>query len=126
MTAYTPHTPPMWRRVFSLPHTRLGWWAVGLSAVSVPLFLWLNLFAGFGPSLVGTLPDPHRLVPPWLGVALTVLALIMVIMVLMVPCVQITRDRRSASRSGGSSWTLCQPYPLPGGTPTGVDPTCAT
>jgi hypothetical protein len=39
MTAYTPHTPPMWRRVFSLPHTRLGWWAVGLSAVSVPLFL---------------------------------------------------------------------------------------
>ena len=84
MTAQrAPHTP-LWRRGFSLPHTRLGWWAVGLSAVSVPLFLWLNLFTGFGPSLVD-LPDPHSLVPPWLGVAVTVLALILVIMVLVVP-----------------------------------------
>jgi hypothetical protein len=21
-----PHTPPLWRRVLSLPQTRLGWW----------------------------------------------------------------------------------------------------
>ena len=32
MTAqHAPHTPPLWRRFLSLPHTRLGWWAVGLA-----------------------------------------------------------------------------------------------
>ena len=36
-TQQTPHTPPLWRRVISLPTTRLGWWAVGLAAVSVVL-----------------------------------------------------------------------------------------
>jgi hypothetical protein len=85
MTAYTPHTPPMWRRVFSLPHSRLGWWAVGLSAVGVVLLLWVFLFAGFShPSWVETLPlpDPNRLVsPPWLEMALTVLGAIMVLVV---------------------------------------------
>jgi hypothetical protein len=30
---YDPHTPPLWRRVLSLPHTRLGWWAVGLVGI---------------------------------------------------------------------------------------------
>ena len=34
-TQQAPHTPPMWRRVFSLPRTRLGWWAVGLSGLGV-------------------------------------------------------------------------------------------
>jgi hypothetical protein len=29
-TQHAPHTP-LWRRVISLPHTRLGWLAVGLA-----------------------------------------------------------------------------------------------
>jgi hypothetical protein len=31
-----PHTPPMWRKFLSLPHTRLGWVAVALAA---PVFV---------------------------------------------------------------------------------------
>jgi hypothetical protein len=32
MTAQqAPHTP-LWRKFLSLPHTRLGWWAVGLAS----------------------------------------------------------------------------------------------
>ena len=30
-TQHAPHSPPMWRKFLSLPHTRLGWWAIGLS-----------------------------------------------------------------------------------------------
>ena len=78
-TGHAPHTPPLWRKFLSLPHTRLGWWAVGLSGVSVPLFLWLLLFAG------GPMPDPHTWVPPWLSWAVTALAVILAIMVLVVP-----------------------------------------
>jgi hypothetical protein len=36
MTA--PHTPPLWRRVISLPSTRLGWLSVVLIGVPVALF----------------------------------------------------------------------------------------
>jgi hypothetical protein len=80
MTAQqTPHTPPLWRKFLSLPHSRLGWWAVGLSAGSVPLFLWLLLFAG------GPMPDPHTWVAPWLSWAVTALAVILAIMLLVVP-----------------------------------------
>ena len=33
MTAqHAPHTTPLWRQILSLPHTPLGWWAVGLVA----------------------------------------------------------------------------------------------
>jgi hypothetical protein len=79
MTAYTPHTPPLWRRVFSLPHTRLGKWAIGLAAGSVPLFLWLLLI------VQGPFSDPHTWVPPWLSWAVTALAVILAIMLLVVP-----------------------------------------
>ena len=47
MTAQqAPHTPPLWRRFLSLPQTGIGWWAVGLLAVSVPYYLWLIIFLG--------------------------------------------------------------------------------
>ena len=36
-TQHAPHTPPMWRRGLSLPHTRLGWLSLGLAAVSMVL-----------------------------------------------------------------------------------------
>lgn len=39
MTAHhAPHTP-LWRKVISLPHTRLGWWAIGLAATFVVLLI---------------------------------------------------------------------------------------
>ena len=38
-TQHAPHSPPMWRRFLSLPHTRLGWAAVVLA--SPVLALWL-------------------------------------------------------------------------------------
>jgi hypothetical protein len=54
--------PPMWRKFLSLPHARLGWWAVGLASIALIVF---------------ALPDPERAVsPPWLGVALAILRLI--------------------------------------------------
>jgi|SRR5215207_212888 len=77
---YVPHTP-LWRKVLSLPHTRLGWWAVGLSAGGVVLLLWVFLFAG-GPV---DMPDPHTWVAPWLSWAVTALAVILAIMLLVVP-----------------------------------------
>ena len=52
-TGHAPHTTPLWRRVLSLPHTRLGWWAIGLSAGSGLLLifgLFLNVNAGLGVS----------------------------------------------------------------------------
>ena len=79
MTAqHVPHTP-LWRKVLSLPHTRLGRWAVGLSAVSVALFLWLLLFAS------APVPNWHTWVPPWLWWAVPPLAVILALMVLVVP-----------------------------------------
>jgi hypothetical protein len=82
---HAPHTPPLWRRVLSLPRTRLGWWAVGLSAVSVVLFLWLNIFAGAGPSVVGQVGDPHMWVAPWLRPVVTAIAIVLALGVLTVP-----------------------------------------
>ena len=44
MTAqHVPHTP-LWRKVLSLPHTRLGWWALGLAgpALVITSFYWLS------------------------------------------------------------------------------------
>jgi hypothetical protein len=38
MAVHTPH-PSLWRRVLSLPKTRLGWWSVGLAATFVVLFI---------------------------------------------------------------------------------------
>ena len=38
-TQQAPHTPPLWRKFLSLPHTRLGWWAVGLAGAFVALFI---------------------------------------------------------------------------------------
>ena len=35
---HAPHTPPVWRQVLSLPHTLVGWWAIGLAAPA--LFFW--------------------------------------------------------------------------------------
>jgi hypothetical protein len=43
---HAPHAPPLWRRVLSLPHTRLGWWAVGLAAGCVALLFMINRFVG--------------------------------------------------------------------------------
>ena len=39
---YDPHTP-LWRRVLSLPHTRLGWWAVGLAGPALVLMAFTNV-----------------------------------------------------------------------------------
>jgi hypothetical protein len=86
MTAqHAPHTTPLWRKYLSLPHTRLGWWAVGLSALSAVLFLWLNIFAGAGPSLVGPVSDLHGWVAPWLSPVVTLVAVVLALMVLVVP-----------------------------------------
>lgn len=39
MTAqHVPHSPPLWRRIISLPQTRLGWLSVVLIGVPVALF----------------------------------------------------------------------------------------
>ena len=49
MTAgHAPHTP-LWRKVLSLPHTHLGWWAVGLAAMFVAMFLINGLVFMSGP-----------------------------------------------------------------------------
>ena len=48
-TGHAPHTSPLWRRVLSLPQTRLGWWAVGLAATFVVMFLINGLVLMTGP-----------------------------------------------------------------------------
>ena len=78
-TQQASHSPPLWRRVLSLPHTRLGKWAIGLAAGSVPLFLWAFLFLG------GPVPNWHTWVAPWLSWAVPALAVILAIMLLVVP-----------------------------------------
>jgi hypothetical protein len=46
MTAqHAPHTPPLWRKFLSLPHTRLGWWAVGLAAPALVFMAFTNVLA---------------------------------------------------------------------------------
>jgi hypothetical protein len=50
---YVPHTP-LWRKFLSLPHTRLGWWAVGLAAGSVLLLIFI---VNFGGDVFGGLPS---------------------------------------------------------------------
>ena len=44
-TQHAPHTPPLWRQVLSLPHTRLGWWAVGLAAPALVFMVLTNVLA---------------------------------------------------------------------------------
>jgi hypothetical protein len=69
MTAqHAPHTPPLWRRFFSLPRTILGWLSVVLIAVPMGLF-----FLGI---------DLIQMVSPWVlicGPASIVVGLIAVI-----------------------------------------------
>ena len=56
MTAqHAPHTPPMWRQVLSLPQSRLGWLAVGLSAVGVALVFMLFMLGRF----FGIIPEGY-------------------------------------------------------------------
>ena len=79
MTAYTPNTP-QWRRVLSLPKTRLGWWSVGLAATFVvllifgynvlPLYGIVLLFSGLCNgvvSLIALLGRHERSVLVWLA-----------------------------------------------------------
>lgn len=55
---HAPHTP-LWRRVLSLPKTRLGWWSVGLAATFVALFI-----------INATVFMPATVVVPWRQVLL--------------------------------------------------------
>ena len=49
MTAQqAPHTQPMWRQVLSLPHTPLGWWAIGLASPALVLMAFTNVLALLG------------------------------------------------------------------------------
>ena len=43
-TQHAPHTPPMWRRFLSLPHTRLGWLAVGLAGIFWALTVYFAVY----------------------------------------------------------------------------------
>lgn len=66
MTAqHAPHTP-LWRRFLSLPHTRLGWWAVGLAspALAITVYSLVNQLLG-GPE-----EQPLLLILAWLVSAL--------------------------------------------------------
>jgi hypothetical protein len=65
MTVHTPHTP-LWRRVLSMPRTRLGRWSVGLAATFLILFI-INQ-AVFIPSAV-VVPWRHVLLPLY-GIAM--------------------------------------------------------
>ena len=48
MTAQrTPHTP-LWRQILSLPHTSLGWWAIGLAAPALALIVFTNVLEILG------------------------------------------------------------------------------
>ena len=40
---HAPHTSPPWREVLSLPHTRFGWWAVGLAGPALVLGVFFQL-----------------------------------------------------------------------------------
>jgi hypothetical protein len=54
MTAqHAPHSPPLWRKFLSLPHTRLGWVAVGLASPVWAFWLYV-LYSIYGiiPSLL--------------------------------------------------------------------------
>ena len=42
---HAPHTPPLWRQYLSLPHTRFGWWAVGLATPALAFMVLTNVLA---------------------------------------------------------------------------------
>ncbi len=66
MTTQQASPTPLWRRVLSLPHTRLGWWAVGLAGIASIAFV-----------LFYALPDPEDSVnPPLWNVVLEPIAFI--------------------------------------------------
>jgi hypothetical protein len=69
-TQQAPHTPPMWRRFLSLPHTRLGNLAAWLFAASVPLYTWAVVFGG-GYTL--------DWLPRWLDVVLVPVGVVLLI-----------------------------------------------
>ena len=53
MTAQqAPHTPPLWRKFLSLPHTRLGWWAIGVTSAALVLLFFSNLGVRTGELVV--------------------------------------------------------------------------
>jgi hypothetical protein len=72
-TQHAPHTPPLWRRFLSLPHTRLGWWAVGLATVGLASIALIAFVALVDIEL------EHTVNPPWLGAVLDILLLITVL-----------------------------------------------
>ena len=58
---HAPHTP-LWRRVISLPHTRLGWLAVGLAAPA----LVLTVYSLVNQALGGNENQPGLILLTWL------------------------------------------------------------
>ena len=72
MSAHRGPRPTMWRRLFSLPKTRLGWWSVGLVGAQM-----LFMVAVLGP-IVGAINAaglPNLAGDPWLIGAVLFVAL---------------------------------------------------
>ena len=72
MTARQAPRPTMWRRLFSLPKTHLGWWSVGLVGAQMILMV-----AVLGP-IVGAINAaglPNLAGHPWLIGAVLLVAL---------------------------------------------------
>jgi hypothetical protein len=89
-----PH-PPLWRRFLSLPHTLLGWWAIGLSGIGMVL---TSLFdnATFD-HIFDVLLKILGMTGTWMGtvlmVAVTVTGIISVLSGPVVALIAVVRDR---------------------------------
>lgn len=62
---------PLWRRIFALPGTRLGWWAVGLLAAHAVSMVALGILAG----VLNTAGLPNLAGHPFLIATVLVVAL---------------------------------------------------
>jgi hypothetical protein len=62
---------PLWRRIFALPGTRLGWWAVGLLAAHAVFMVALGILAG----VLNTAGLPNLAGHPFLIATVLVVAL---------------------------------------------------
>jgi hypothetical protein len=71
MTAHHAPHPPLWRRIFSLPKTRLGWYSLGFLGAHALVMVALGIASG----VLAAMGAPNLAGHPWLIAAVLFVSL---------------------------------------------------